>query len=70
MRPPVIPCVKDEYSILDMHEKYCFQGLSIEKWKLNQQLFQLLDDLSVECRKFGDVLKSKVHIISKDMKDA
>ncbi|KAF2565872.1 hypothetical protein F2Q68_00025976 [Brassica cretica] len=41
-----------------MHEKSCFQGLSIEKWKLNQQLFQLLDGLSVECKKFGDVLAS------------
>ncbi|WZZ33579.1 hypothetical protein YC2023_016980 [Brassica napus] len=43
---------------------------NIEKWKLNQQLFQLLDGLSVECRKFGDVLASKVRIISKDIKDA
>ncbi|KAL0684966.1 hypothetical protein Bca4012_051814 [Brassica carinata] len=29
----------------------------------------LLDGLSVECRKFGDVLASKVLIISKDIKD-
>ncbi|WZY74704.1 hypothetical protein YC2023_021088 [Brassica napus] len=28
-----------------------------------------LDGLSVECRKFKDVLESKVLIISKDMKD-
>ncbi|WZZ26824.1 hypothetical protein YC2023_010225 [Brassica napus] len=31
---------------------------------------RLLDGLSVECRKFGDVLASKVRIISKDIKDA
>ena len=53
MRPPVIPCVKDEYSILDMHEKSCFQGLSIEKWKLNQQLFQVL---------YKDWALSKIHL--------